>query len=68
MGWGNENAGPIKAKLHVEPPWDGGMKVCSIGPHDQYGRRAHHCRIQVALSALTCRFSPFALWDLADFG
>ena len=22
----------------------------------------------VALSALTCRFSPFALWDLADFG
>ena len=27
-----------------------------------------HCRKQVALSALTCRFSPFALWDLADFG
>ena len=22
----------------------------------------------VALFALTCRFSPFALWDLADFG
>ena len=22
-----------------------------------------HCRKQVALSALTCRFSPFALWD-----
>ena len=28
----------------------------------------NHCRMQVALSALTCRFSPFALWDLADFG
>ena len=27
-----------------------------------------HCRKQVALSALTCRFSPFALWGLADFG
>ena len=20
---------PIEAKFHVEPPWDGGMKVCS---------------------------------------
>ena len=27
-----------------------------------------HCRKQVALSALICRFSPIALWDLADFG
>ena len=22
---------PIEAKFHVEPPWDGGMKVCSNG-------------------------------------
>ena len=27
-----------------------------------------HCRKQVALSALTCRSAPFALWDLAYFG
>ena len=27
-----------------------------------------HCRKQVALFALTCRYSPFALWNLADFG
>ena len=22
----------IEAKFHVEPPWDGGTKVCSNGP------------------------------------
>ena len=22
---------PIKAKFHVEPPWEGGMKVCING-------------------------------------
>ena len=27
-----------------------------------------HCRKQVALSAMTYRSAPFALWDLADFG
>ena len=26
-----ETARPIEAKFHVEPPWDGGMKVCSNG-------------------------------------
>ena len=25
----SETTGPIKAKFHVQPPWDGGMKVCS---------------------------------------
>ena len=24
----SETAGPIKAKIYVEPPWVGGMKVC----------------------------------------
>ena len=28
----SETTGPIKAKFHVEPPWDGEMKVCSSGP------------------------------------
>ena len=23
---------PLKAKFHVEPPWDGGINVCSNGP------------------------------------
>ena len=27
-----ETARPIEAKFHVDPPWDGGMKVCSNGP------------------------------------
>ena len=27
----SETAGPIEAKLHVEPPWDGGTKVYSNG-------------------------------------
>ena len=27
----SETAGPFEAKFHVEPPWDGGMKVCSNG-------------------------------------
>ena len=28
----SETAGPMEAKFHVEPPWDGGTKVCSRGP------------------------------------
>ena len=27
-----ETAKPIEAKFHVEPPWDGGTKVCSNCP------------------------------------
>ena len=25
----SQTAGPIKAKLYVEPPWEGGTKICS---------------------------------------
>ena len=28
----SETTGPIEAKFHVEPSWDGGMKVYSNGP------------------------------------
>ena len=28
----SETTGPIEAKFHVEPPWDGETKVCSNGP------------------------------------
>ena len=28
----SETTGPIEAKFHVEPPWDGVTKVCSNGP------------------------------------
>ena len=28
----SETALPIKAKFYVEPPWEGGMKVCINGP------------------------------------
>ena len=28
----SETTGPIEAKFHMEPPWDGGMKVGSNGP------------------------------------
>ena len=28
----SETPGLIEAKFHVEPPWDGGMKVCSTDP------------------------------------
>ena len=27
-----ETTGPIEAKFHVEPPWDGGTNVCSNDP------------------------------------
>ena len=27
-----ETAEPTEAKIHVEPPWDGGTKDCSNGP------------------------------------
>ena len=25
----SETTGPIEAKFHMEPPWEGGMKFCS---------------------------------------
>ena len=28
----SETTEPIKVKFHMEPPWDGGTKVCSTGP------------------------------------
>ena len=28
----SETTGPIEAKFHLEPLWDGGTKVCSNGP------------------------------------
>ena len=28
----SEITGPIEAKFHMEPPWDGETKVCSNGP------------------------------------
>ena len=28
----SETTGPIEAKIHLEPPWEGGMKVYSNGP------------------------------------
>ena len=27
-----ETAKQIEAKFHMEPPWDGGTKICSNGP------------------------------------
>ena len=27
-----KTAKPTEAKFHVDPPWDGGTKVCSNGP------------------------------------
>ena len=29
----SETTGPFEAKFHMEPPWDGRMKVCSNSPH-----------------------------------
>ena len=28
----SETTGPIEAKFHMGPPWNGGTKVCSNGP------------------------------------
>ena len=28
----SETTALIEAKFHMEPPWDGGTKVCSNGP------------------------------------
>ena len=28
----SETAWPIKAKFYVEPPWEGGTKICINGP------------------------------------
>ena len=36
-----ETAGPIEAKFYVEPPWDGGTKVCSNGSGHMTSMAAH---------------------------
>ena len=38
-----ETTMPIETKFHMDPPWDGVMKVYSNGPgqDDQDGRQAH---------------------------
>ena len=42
----SETTGPIEAKYHVEPPWDGGMKVCSNGPGLMTNMAAMHIYVQ----------------------
>ena len=27
----SESTGPVNFKFHMEPPWEGGTKVCSTG-------------------------------------
>ena len=48
----SEATGPIEAKFHMVPLWDGGTKICSIGPcllsHDQDDRHTHLLRNQKA--------------------
>ena len=41
----SETTGPIEAKLHMESPWDGVMKVCSNGP-GQVDQDGQHAKIQ----------------------
>ena len=36
----SETTGQIETKFHMEPPWDGGMKVCSNGPGHMTKSRA----------------------------
>ena len=36
----SETAWPIKAKFYVEPPWEGGTKVCINGPGHMTGMAA----------------------------
>ena len=44
-----ETARRIEAKFHVEPPWDGGMKVCSNGPgHMTYMIAMHIYNLEVS--------------------
>ena len=43
-----ETTGPIEAKLHMEPPWDGGTKVCPghmtmMAAMPIYGRNLKKC-------------------------
>ena len=37
-----ETARLVEAKLHVEFPWDGGMKICSNGPGHMTSMAAMH--------------------------
>ena len=50
----SETTGPIEAKFHMEPPWDGGMKVCS---NDQ-GQRTKMADMPIYGKNLKKYFSP----------
>ena len=51
----SETTGPIKAKFHVEPPWDGVTKVCSNGPG--------HMTKMAAMPIYGKNFKNLLLWN-----
>ena len=51
----SDATGPIKAKFHMEPPWDGGTKICSNG----YSRMTK----MAAMSLCDKNLKNFLLWN-----
>ena len=49
-----ETARPIETKFHMEPPWDGGTKVCSNGP----GHMTNRAAMPIYCKNLKNSFSP----------
>ena len=60
----SETTGPIEAKLHMEPPWDGGTKVCSKDPGQMtkmdampiYGKNLKKIVFSVTKRPMTLKF------------
>ena len=50
-----ETAKPIKAKFHVEPPWDGEIKVCSNG--------SGHMTNMAVMPIYNKNLTKFLLWN-----
>ena len=51
----SETTGLIEDKFHVEPPWDGGTKVCSTG--------ACHMTKMVTMLIYGKNLKKFLLWN-----
>ena len=50
----SETTGPIEAKFHMEPPWNGRTKVCSNGPGHMTKMAAIPYMVKPFINLLLC--------------
>ena len=59
----SETAWPIKAKFYVEPPWEGGTKVCINGPGHMTKMAAMHNVYAIRLGQSVVKLFDTGPWS-----